>query len=592
MSAKKDYICTFLKKIKPKKMKRILFTIVSLTLLSQFSFAQCNDLFISEYVEGTGNNKAIEIYNPTINPVSLANYRLIRHDNGNSNTLEPIDPQHVLNLPSNITMAPKTVYVMALNLTDPNGTGQSAPIDLALQAVADTLLCNGCATTVGNSRVLCFNGDDALALQKNVGGSWVNIDIFACIGEQPTNNNGTASPTAGWTILPPYSSMPVGYTPAGAYFLEYWTQDKTLYRKFGVETGVVTNPPVASFNPSVQWDSLPANTFDGLGNHDCVCGCTDLTNSTINFTGTLEACVGSTTTVSAAIAGLSGSPNLTYFWSNGATSQSTSLGVGTHTVTITKNGICSKTATVNIVAFAAPTQSQNVVPPSICGAQDGAVSIVLTGGFGPFQYLWPINSSTNDTLFNVGAGSYQCQITDTKNCTYTFFGNVQDPGAPTITIDNISSATCDTCQNGAVSITTNASATATYSWTYNGTAFSTNQDLTNLNPGIYTLTLSDNGCSASVAVNIANTVGIVEIFNPLAINVFPNPSKSDITITSNEIIKSVRIFSVTGSQEKEIFAQQNNQTLNIDISQLSNGLHFALIIDSKGHSKSIKFIKQ
>ncbi len=252
-------------------MKRILFTIVSITLLSQISFAQCSELFISEYVEGSGNNKAIEIYNPTINSISLANYRLIRHDNGNSNILEPIDGQHVLNLPSNITMPPKTVYVMALNLTDPNGTGQSAPIDLELQAVADTLLCNGCATTVGNSRVLCFNGDDALALQKNIGGSWVNIDIFACIGEQPTNNNGTASPTAGWTILPPFSSMPVGFTPAGAYFLQYWTQDKTLSRKFDVQTGVTVNPPVASFNASVQWDSLPVNTFENLGEHECIC---------------------------------------------------------------------------------------------------------------------------------------------------------------------------------------------------------------------------------------------------------------------------------------------------------------------------------
>ena len=160
---------------------------------------------------------------------------------------------------------------MALNLTDPNGTGQSAPIDLELQAVADTLLCNGCGTTPGNSRVLCFNGDDALALQKNEGGTWVNKDIFACIGEQPKNNNGTASPTAGWTILPPFSSMPADFTPPGAYFLQYWTQEKTLLRKYDIQNGVTVNPPVASFNPSVQWDSLPSNTYYELGYHECIC---------------------------------------------------------------------------------------------------------------------------------------------------------------------------------------------------------------------------------------------------------------------------------------------------------------------------------
>jgi hypothetical protein len=168
-------------------------------------------------------------------------------------------------------MPPKTVYVMALNLTDPNGTGQSAPIDLELQAVADTLLCNGCANSVGNSRVLCFNGDDALALQKNEGGTWVNKDIFGCIGEQPKNNNGTASPTGGWTIIPPFSSMPADFPNPGAYFLSYWSQDKTLFRKYDVQNGVTVNPQPASFNASVEWDSLPANTYFGLGNHECIC---------------------------------------------------------------------------------------------------------------------------------------------------------------------------------------------------------------------------------------------------------------------------------------------------------------------------------
>ena len=253
-------------------MKRILFSIVSLTLLGQASFAQCGDLFISEYVEGTGNNKAIEIYNPTQNSISLANYRLVRWDNGNVH-VEPFPLEAVLNLPTNITMQPNTTYVMALNLTDPAGTGQSAPIDVALQAAADTLLCPGCATGTNQPRVLCFNGDDALSLQKNNSGTWVNIDIFGCIGEQPSNSTGTFSPTAGWTILPPYSSMPATYdsNTQGPYFLQYWSQDKTLKRKFAVKTGVSSNPAPQSFNASVQWDSLPANTYSGLGSHSCEC---------------------------------------------------------------------------------------------------------------------------------------------------------------------------------------------------------------------------------------------------------------------------------------------------------------------------------
>jgi hypothetical protein len=247
-------------------------TLLSLSLLT-ISFigkAQCSDLFISEYVEGTNNNKALELYNSSSSPISLANYRILRHDNGNT-SFTAVEGE--LQLPTNIIMPAKSTYVIALKLTDPGGSGQTLAIDIALQNAADTLLCPGCATGTGNSRVMCYNGDDALALQKNIAGTWTNIDIFGCRGEQPTNSSGTSSPTAGWTSLPPFASMPVGYnsTTLGAYFKQYWSQDKTLRRKANVKTGVSVNPAFNSFNPSVEWDSLAVNTYTGLGAHNCDC---------------------------------------------------------------------------------------------------------------------------------------------------------------------------------------------------------------------------------------------------------------------------------------------------------------------------------
>lgn len=260
-------------------MKKLLLSVITLAscVVAQ---AQCNDLIISEYLEGSGNNKALEIYNASSSPISLANYRVLRHDNGNASFTAV---QGEMQLPTNITLAPYQAYVIALNVTDPNGTGQAAPIDLALQAAADTLLCPGCGQT-GQSRVMCFNGDDALSLEKNVNGTWTKVDIFGCIGEQPLNSSGTDNPTAGWTILPPYSSMPIGYnsTVDGPYFKQYWSQDKTLMRKSSITSGVTTNPGFETFNASVQWDSLPVNTFTGLGTHTCDCftnGINEMNNS-------------------------------------------------------------------------------------------------------------------------------------------------------------------------------------------------------------------------------------------------------------------------------------------------------------------------
>ena len=62
-------------------MKRTLLFIG--TIMATMSYAQdCSDLFISEYVEGVGNNKALEIYNPTSADIDLSEYMVIRYSNG------------------------------------------------------------------------------------------------------------------------------------------------------------------------------------------------------------------------------------------------------------------------------------------------------------------------------------------------------------------------------------------------------------------------------------------------------------------------------------------------------------------------------
>jgi len=42
----------------------------------------CNNLFFSEYIEGTNNNKAIEIYNPTLSDIDLSNYSIFKSTDG------------------------------------------------------------------------------------------------------------------------------------------------------------------------------------------------------------------------------------------------------------------------------------------------------------------------------------------------------------------------------------------------------------------------------------------------------------------------------------------------------------------------------
>jgi predicted extracellular nuclease len=226
-------------------MKKFLLAIVALSAAS-FAHAQCTDLFISEYVEGSSHSKALEIYNPTSSTIALSNYRLIRFSNGSSLPVDSFDLTG--SLPAH------SVWVVTNGQATPDQN--QAYCDSALMAMADQL---APAPYVAGTAVLFMNGDDAIALVKI--NPHVYLDIFGKIGEDP----GTA-----WTDQFPYTSA------AGTW----WTVDHTLIRKASVQGGVTANP--TAFNVTTEWDSLPENTWTNLGMHTCVCGNTGILDGTTN----------------------------------------------------------------------------------------------------------------------------------------------------------------------------------------------------------------------------------------------------------------------------------------------------------------------
>lgn len=230
-------------------MKKILLSL-SFIAASLAGVAQpCSDLIISEYVEGTGNNKALEIYNPTPAAINTNNqYRLIRYNNGTSAAAGEANNQAMINLGAHTIPSGRT-WVIVIDQRNASGTGQNAPADAALQAKADTFLC----PDYNVSYAMYFNGNDALSLQKNTGSGWQYVDIFAKMGDAAMTTS------YGWSDAFPYDGS------AGAI----WTEDQTLIRKSSVKEGVKTNP--ATFNVTLEWDSLPRNTFSNLGTHSCNC---------------------------------------------------------------------------------------------------------------------------------------------------------------------------------------------------------------------------------------------------------------------------------------------------------------------------------
>lgn len=162
------------------------------------------ELFFSEYIEGSSNNKALEIYNGTGAAINLGTggYNIQMFFNGSASA------GLTINLTG--TVADGDVFVIA-----------HSSANATILAQADQT--NGAGW---------YNGDDAVVLRK---GEAV-IDVIGQIGFDPGTEWGT------------------GLTS---------TADNTLRRKASIEAGDPNG--IDAFDPSIEWDGFANDTFDGLG---------------------------------------------------------------------------------------------------------------------------------------------------------------------------------------------------------------------------------------------------------------------------------------------------------------------------------------
>jgi len=267
-------------------MKKLLLSIGLLTSTLGFSqTTNCSQLFISEYVEGWGNNKAIEIYNPTSADINLSGYFVARYSNGSTTATVRNSVQLAGIVPA------YSVFVAVLDKRNPNGIAQEAPIWDSLEVRGDGFF----SPDYEVSSSFYWNGNDAIILAKgtlpatattlinptNVTGFQI-VDIFGKIGENPANETGTSSGNDGaWSTQFPYSSG-LGIQV---------TTDHSMIRKSSVQKGATANP--SFFDPLLEYDTIPAVVvrldangdtlfgtsgnpiLDGnwfsLGSHDCLC---------------------------------------------------------------------------------------------------------------------------------------------------------------------------------------------------------------------------------------------------------------------------------------------------------------------------------
>ena len=198
----------------PRHTKRFAFSLL-LALAATTPAPQAaapTDLFFSEYIEGSSNNKALEIYNGTGSAVSLAGYSVQMYFNGAAS------PSTTIALSG--SMASGDVFVLA-----------QASATVAILAQADQ-----------TSSASWYNGNDVVVLLK---GTTV-IDVIGQIGNNPGTEWGSGLAS---------------------------TADNTLQRKAAVCLG--DDSGADEFLPATQWEGLATDTFSGLGSHTTDCSSVD-----------------------------------------------------------------------------------------------------------------------------------------------------------------------------------------------------------------------------------------------------------------------------------------------------------------------------
>ncbi|MCO3056501.1 ExeM/NucH family extracellular endonuclease [Pseudomonas aeruginosa] len=167
--------------------------------------ANAAELIISEYVEGSGNNKALEFYHSGSQVLDLSAYRVEFYFNGASAAGRSIELSG--------SLAPGRTFVLA------NGVADPALLALASQRVEGSW----------------FNGNDAVLLRRRDG------EVLDSLGQ-------------------------VGVNPGTAWGSgDVQTLDRSLVRKADIRDG--DSDPSDAFDPAAQWLGYPRDTFAHLGQH-------------------------------------------------------------------------------------------------------------------------------------------------------------------------------------------------------------------------------------------------------------------------------------------------------------------------------------
>ena len=201
-----------------------------------------------------------------------------------------------------------------------------------------------------------------------------------------------------------------------------------------------------------------------------------------------------------------GSGTLSYFWSNGATTQDISgLLAGTYSVTVTDANECTETA--QFVVNEPDAILLQVTPTNVdCfDASTGSIAVNVSGGTAPYAIRLNNVVVNSGDLDNLPAGSYTISVADNNGCAASTQVVIQQPSEIAVT-PQITPVACLGDASGAINLTVSG---ATPGYTYAWSNGATTQDISGLAAGDYTVTITDaNDCTFTATYTVGSNSAI------------------------------------------------------------------------------------
>ena len=250
--------------------------------------------------------------------------------------------------------------------------------------------------------------------------------------------------------------------------------------------------------------------------HCSITAVTTITVQAISWSATASinsnvTCYGQSNGIASVAINNPGTNTFTYSWNTAPIQSSqtvSNLPAGIYTCTIHDSNGCVLTTTVSVTQPNLLSTSVTTIP-TMCSGSVGSASALAIGGTQPYTYLWGTTpAQTSSSAGGLTQGQYTVTVTDAHHCDTTLVATV---GAiyPTLQIkETVVNSVCKG-SSGSLTVYSVLPSSPPYRYQWSTTPSYTTQGISNLFPGTYTVTVTDNnGC---VGIQ-ADSVGVTTKF--------------------------------------------------------------------------------